>query len=401
MHTTPPIPASGAPDADEQGPLDQARLTVLLETAAGAPERVDGEFLDTPFENLGYDSIALLETASLIQARWELALPASVVMESRTPRALLAAVNAAPRPGPTPPHRQGGEIAAGHTDNSIVIAAPLDMVWDMTNDVESWPQLFSEYQDARVLEQIGDTLRIRLTLNPDPDGRTWSWVSDRTPDRATRTVRSHRVEKGPFEYMELAWSYHQVADGTRMRWVQDFAMRADAPFTNKAMTERLNHNTRIQMQVIRDNIERAAARTDTFRPAPAEPVGPLPAPAGFRPVAVDSVTPLLDRGGDLRIVLSPRNADATGGIMVVADIAPRRAIREHYHPYSEERVLVLDGEMLLTLGEDSYVVKSGHAFVIPAGVPHRMGCDGDTAVRAVLCLGPLAPQPELGHVDTE
>lgn len=147
----------------------------------------------------------------------------------------------------------------GHTDNSIVIAAPLDTIWDMTNDVESWPQLFSEYQDAQVLERTGDTLRIRLTLKPDPDGRVWSWVSDRTPDRSTHTVRAHRVEKGPFEYMELAWSYHEVDDGVLMRWVQDFAMRSDAPFTDEAMTERLDRNTRIQMQVIKDNIERSVS----------------------------------------------------------------------------------------------------------------------------------------------
>jgi hypothetical protein len=28
---------------------------------------------------------------------------------------------------------------AGHTDNAVVIAAPMDLVWDMTNDVENWP----------------------------------------------------------------------------------------------------------------------------------------------------------------------------------------------------------------------------------------------------------------------
>ena len=38
---------------------------------------------------------------------------------------------------------------AGHTENEITIAAPLDLVWDMTNDLESWPQLFSEYASVR------------------------------------------------------------------------------------------------------------------------------------------------------------------------------------------------------------------------------------------------------------
>ncbi|MGQ4444508.1 polyketide cyclase, partial [Streptomyces violaceoruber] len=34
---------------------------------------------------------------------------------------------------------------AGHTDNEITIAAPMELVWNMTNDIEKWPGLFSEY----------------------------------------------------------------------------------------------------------------------------------------------------------------------------------------------------------------------------------------------------------------
>ncbi len=42
---------------------------------------------------------------------------------------------------------------AGHTENEITIAAPVDLVWDMTNDVERWPQLFSEYASAEILSR--------------------------------------------------------------------------------------------------------------------------------------------------------------------------------------------------------------------------------------------------------
>lgn len=145
----------------------------------------------------------------------------------------------------------------GHVDNSILIAAPMDLVWDMTNDVESWPNLFTEYADTEILSRDGDTIRFRLTLKPDPDGRVWSWVSDRTPDARTRTVRAHRVETGPFTYMNLYWSYHQEGDAVRMRWQQDFAVKPDAPFTEEQVTERIDRNSPIQMAAIRDTIERA------------------------------------------------------------------------------------------------------------------------------------------------
>lgn len=146
---------------------------------------------------------------------------------------------------------------AAHVENSVLIKAPMDLVWNMTNDVESWPWLFTEYAATEILSRDGDTIRFRLTLVPDADGRVWSWVSDRTPDPRSRTVRAHRVETGPFAWMNLYWSYIQEDDGVRMRWRQDFEMKPDAPFTDEQMTARLNCNSPIQMAAIRDRIERA------------------------------------------------------------------------------------------------------------------------------------------------
>ncbi|HEY9373886.1 SRPBCC family protein [Streptomyces sp.] len=153
------------------------------------------------------------------------------------------------------------------TDNSIVIAAPMDLVWDMTNDVESWPQLFSEYAAAEILERDGATLRFRLTLHPDEDGAVWSWVSERTPDPATRTVRARRIETGPFEFMDLFWTYEQTDGGVEMRWRQEFTVRSGLPFGDKEMSDRLNTNTRREMARIKGLVEQAAAeRSAAVRP---------------------------------------------------------------------------------------------------------------------------------------
>ncbi|WP_031172333.1 SRPBCC family protein [Streptosporangium roseum] len=148
---------------------------------------------------------------------------------------------------------------AGHTDNAIVIKAPMELVWDMTNDVASWPQLFSEYAAAEILERGGDTVTFRLTMHPDEEGRVWSWVSERTADPVKREVRAHRIETGPFEFMNIYWEYREVEDGVRMRWVQDFHMKPQAPTDDDGMTEHLNRNTAIQMDRIRGLVEAAAA----------------------------------------------------------------------------------------------------------------------------------------------
>ena len=147
----------------------------------------------------------------------------------------------------------------GHTDNAVVIHAPMDVVWQITNDVSAWPALFSEYAAAEVLERRDHTVRFRLTMHPDEDGQVWSWVSERTADAGRRTVHAHRVEPGPFQHMDIVWEYREVGDGVRMRWVQDFRMRRGAPVDDATMTEHINRNSAIQMARIKGLVEAAAA----------------------------------------------------------------------------------------------------------------------------------------------
>ncbi|MEY2536017.1 MAG: aromatase [bacterium] len=147
------------------------------------------------------------------------------------------------------------------TDNAVVIGAPLEFVWERMNDIEEWPQLFSEYAEASILERRGDTVRFRLTTHPDPehDGTVWSWLSERTADPATHTTRAHRIETGPFQYMRIGWSFAAVPEGTLMRWTQEFTMKPTAPAGDEQAEDYLNRNTRKQMGVIKERLERVLA----------------------------------------------------------------------------------------------------------------------------------------------
>ncbi|MCQ6552033.1 SRPBCC family protein [Streptomyces sp. C10-9-1] len=157
---------------------------------------------------------------------------------------------------------------SGHTENEILIDAPLDLVWEVTNDVDHWPQLFTEYASVEVLERDGDRTVFRLTMYPDENGKVWSWVSEREADRAALTVRARRVETGPFQYMNIRWTYAETPEGAvRMHWTQDFAMKPDAPVDDEWMTENINRNSKVQMGLIRDRIEQRA-RTEDRATAP-------------------------------------------------------------------------------------------------------------------------------------
>ncbi len=71
-------------------------LMQILREAAGADEGVDldADILDTSFQDLGYDSLALLEAGSRIEREYAVALDDSTVTDATTPRALLEVVNA-------------------------------------------------------------------------------------------------------------------------------------------------------------------------------------------------------------------------------------------------------------------------------------------------------------------
>jgi putative monooxygenase len=87
--------------------------------------------------------------------------------------------------------------------------------------------------------------------------------------------------------------------------------------------------------------------------------------------------------------------------MGVATIAPGDRITEHYHPYSEEFIYVVRGSLIARLDGVRHQLNERQALLIPINVKHRLMNEGTEEVFIVFHLGPLAPRPDMGHVDTE
>ncbi|MFP3991470.1 acyl carrier protein [Streptomyces sp. E11-3] len=73
-----------------------ADLTRMLRESAGEEEGVDldGDVIDTPFIDLGYDSLALLQVIGQIQREYGIEIPDDAVVDAETPGALLELINA-------------------------------------------------------------------------------------------------------------------------------------------------------------------------------------------------------------------------------------------------------------------------------------------------------------------
>ncbi|MCX4906882.1 acyl carrier protein [Streptomyces sp. NBC_00878] len=73
--------------------LDELRTTLIA--CAGEDDSTDlsGDILDMAFDDLGYDSLARMESAARIEREYGIALPDEAVADAETPRALLDLVN--------------------------------------------------------------------------------------------------------------------------------------------------------------------------------------------------------------------------------------------------------------------------------------------------------------------
>ncbi|ALG10917.1 cupin domain-containing protein [Kibdelosporangium phytohabitans] len=107
------------------------------------------------------------------------------------------------------------------------------------------------------------------------------------------------------------------------------------------------------------------------------------------------------RGGDLRVTLSPKTVGSTSGFGGVLWLKPGEHVTEHYHPYSEEFLHVVAGQVEMVVDDRPIRLGPGESLLVPIGARHRLVNVGEETAHAVFHLSPLAPRPELGHVDTE
>ncbi|MEV5156267.1 acyl carrier protein [Streptomyces werraensis] len=75
--------------------LQLTELTALLRTCAGEEDGtdLDGDVLDIPFPDLGYDSLALLQVTGIIERDHDITLDEEALDEAETPRQYLDLVN--------------------------------------------------------------------------------------------------------------------------------------------------------------------------------------------------------------------------------------------------------------------------------------------------------------------
>ncbi len=143
----------------------------------------------------------------------------------------------------------------GHTCNSIIINAPYDLVFSISNDIPRWTELFgSEYKKAEILKKEANKITFRLTDDEDK-----SWVSWRLLYKDNFFTYSERQEpKFPFNFMKIIWLYTQSPQGIELTWIQHFAMDAKAKFNDAQVEGFINKHSQENLLIFKKVIEEAA-----------------------------------------------------------------------------------------------------------------------------------------------
>ncbi len=87
--------------------------------------------------------------------------------------------------------------------------------------------------------------------------------------------------------------------------------------------------------------------------------------------------------------------------MGVATVEGGDFVASHRHPYSEEFIVLVSGALVVQAGDEELELVPGQGLMVPTDVPHRLVNNTAEQARLVFHLSPLAPRPELGHVDLE
>jgi len=105
------------------------------------------------------------------------------------------------------------------------------------------------------------------------------------------------------------------------------------------------------------------------------------------PAHVTSAPTYIFLGVPMTIVLSGAQ---TGGAfsLIEATMPPGGDGGLHMHTLEDEALYLLEGELHVTVGEDSFVLKAGESYFGPRNVPHRLQNRGSVPARALLVNTP-------------
>ncbi|GAB2678785.1 SRPBCC family protein [Nocardia goodfellowii] len=139
---------------------------------------------------------------------------------------------------------------------SVIIDAPVDMVYEISNRIDQWPEMIPEYLKAEILRHEGRKIWFRLT-NAD----NASWVSWRMLYPPLISYAERFDPLAPFTFNHLTWVYQPLPGyRSQMTWDMYFELAEDKRDEEPQWRERMAEHTAANQEAMRDYIESLVAQ---------------------------------------------------------------------------------------------------------------------------------------------
>lgn len=121
-----------------------------------------------------------------------------------------------------------------HTENEIVIHAPITRIFDLASAVERWPDLLPHYRWVRILRDDGDARLVEMAAERSRFPVHW-WALETCDPNVPRIQFRH--VRGVTTGMEVEWSFEDLQDAVRVRILHD--LRLSWPLIGPFAAERI------------------------------------------------------------------------------------------------------------------------------------------------------------------
>jgi len=121
-----------------------------------------------------------------------------------------------------------------HAENSILMQAPLDKIFETAANLSLWPKILPHYRWVRYLEQSPKKNVVQMAAR-----RKWipvKWTSEQEIDREKKEVRFHHL-KAFTKGMRVVWTFRQTDQGVEVRIRHD--LQSGIPLIGKFIAEKV------------------------------------------------------------------------------------------------------------------------------------------------------------------
>lgn len=141
-----------------------------------------------------------------------------------------------------------------YVERSLLIQGPIQQVYELAKDMESYPQFMRDVESVRVVERQGN--RTVTEWETSVDGTPILWTEEDIFDDEGFTIQ-YRLIEGDLEKFEGSWSFRSTPEGTQVTLTvdYDFGIPELTQLIGPTLQEKVGENSEMMLLGMKQKVE--------------------------------------------------------------------------------------------------------------------------------------------------